>query len=391
MYSQQLSGISFYQILLNECKVYGAAREVAEELTQLRRMERDGDIPAAQATLAAAVQKLSRGENTVLYDEAGVPSVMVRIPAIACSDLLEEADASLHPAFLCGKRHIREVWVSKYLNGMVEGRAASLPMGKPCRVRNFEEAAQAVRAKGKGWLLMPFQLRMAIVLKCLGQGIYPSGNTDQGHDYYAKDEMGALTDEGTVLTGSGPLQWTHNGRPEGIWDLSGNLNEWDCGFRLMNGEIQLMEMEALLDPVCDMGVQSSLWKAVDARGAAVPPGTAGTLHYDGCNGVVRLTQHVENTGLGNCAFCNISAEEGLQVPRRLKLWGLYPPRAGLPETAGWRWINTDGEAMPLCGGAYRILDHSGMLFMGVTKQRDVDYPLAGMRCIYIPPEAVEEA
>ena len=78
------------------------------------------------------------------------------------------------------------------------------------------------------------------------------------------------------------------------------------------------------------------------------------------------------------------------MPERLRLLGLYPPEEGLGPRAGWRWISTEGECMPLCGGAFRIADHSGMFFMGVTKPRDVDYALSGMRCVYIPEDAAEE-
>lgn len=391
MYSNKRNEISLYQILINECKVYGSAAEAAQALKTLQRLEQQGDFAQARRVLTLAVEELSGGENTVLYDDAGVPSVMVRIPAMTCADLLPDCRTQgIHPAFLCGRRKIREIWVSKYINCIVDGCAASLPMSRPCSVCNFDKAAQYVRQKGNGWLLMPFQLRMAIILKCLRQGIRPSGNTDRGHDYYALNEVGVMTPAGTVLTGSGPLSWTHNGRPAGIWDLVGNLNEWDCGFRLVNGEIQLMDMEALLSPGCNLGANSARWRAMDENGDSVGPGTPGSLHFDGNDGTIRLTKRVEKRGLGNCAFCNVDAAAGVTVPERLKLLGLYPAADGLGERAGWRWICTEGEAMPLCGGAYRIVDHSGMFFMGVTKARDVSYPLSGMRCIYIAPDAVEE-
>ena len=391
MYRDRLKDISLYQILLNECKVCGSAAQVIGELKELEILEKRGEIQQARQTLAAAVEKLSRGENTVLYDGAGVPSVMVRVPAMTCEELLPGCTMpGLHPAFRCGGRRIREIWVSKYLNCVVEGRAASLPMGVPQNARNYGEAAGYIRPKGDGWLLMPFQLRMAILLQCLRRGMHLSGNTDRGHDYYALDEVGVVTVSGTSLTGSGPLSWTHNGRQEGIWDLIGNLNEWDSGFRLVDGEIQLADMEALLSNGGDLGADSPLWRAMDDSGAPVQPGAPGTLRFDGTDGAVRLTHRVEHASMGNCAFCDVSAAADVTVPERLKLLGLYPPVEGLPETAGWRWICTQGEVMPLCGGAYRIVDHSGMFFMGVTKPRDVDYSLSGMRCIYVSPNAKEE-
>lgn len=391
MYGRKLHEIRLSQVLLNECRVYGTAAPVAQELKELRDLEQAGHSGAARALLAQAVQKLSHGQNTVLYDDAGVPSVMVRIPAMTCSELLKGCRSEgLHPAFRLGNRHLREVWVSKYLNCVVDGCAASLPMGVPENVPHIDQAAALVRPKGKGWLLMPFPLHMALVLKCHADRRDISGNTDRGHDYYAPNELGVVTPAGTTLTGSGPLRWSHNGRPDGLWDLVGNLNEWNCGFRLMDGEIQLMDMEALAQPGCDMGAASPLWHAVDESGASVPPGTPGTLHFDGYDGAVRLTRQVTHHGLGNCAFCDVTAAEGVAVPELLQLLGLYPPEEGMDPKAGWRWINTEGECLPLCGGAFRIADHSGIFFMGVTKPRDVNYALSGMRCIYIPQDAAEE-
>lgn len=391
MYSKELCGIALSQVLLNECRVYGTAAPVAQELKELQALEQAGQGDAARSLLTEAVLKLSHGRNTVLYDDAGVPAVMVRIPAMTCRELVKGCCSDdVHPAFRLGNKRLREVWVSKYLNCVVDGRAASLPMSVPANVRNLDQALSLIRPKGKGWLLMPFSLHMAIVLKCHADGREISGNTDKGHDYYAPEELGVVTDSGTVLTGSGPLRWSHNGRPDGLWDLVGNLNEWNCGFRLVDGEIQLMDMEALVQPHCDMSAASPLWHAMDESGASVPPGVPGTLHFDGCDGAVCLTKCVAHHGLGNCAFCDVSAAEGIAVPEELRLLGLYPPEEGLGPRAGWRWISTEGECVPLCGGAFRIADHSGMFFMGVTKPRDVDYALSGMRCVYIPEDAAEE-
>ncbi len=391
MYGKELCGIKLSQILLNECKVYGVVSPVEKALKKLLALEQDGQIDAARKLLTEAVRALSGDRNTVLYDDAGVPSIMVRIPAMTCRELLKGRESeALHPAFRLGSKRLREVWVSKYLNCVVDGRAASLPMSVPENVRNIDQAEAYVRPKGKGWIVMPFLLQMALDLQCHADSREISGNTNGGHDYYNADELGVVTASGTVLTGSGPLCWAHNGRPDGIWDLVGNLNEWTGGFRLMNGEIQLIDMKALIEPGCDTSAASPLWHALDESGAPVPPGDPSALHFDGCDGSVRLTKRVERHGLGNCAFCDVSAAEDVCVSDSLRLLGLYPPESVLSPRAGWRWINTEGECMPLCGGAYRIVDHSGIFFSGVTKPRDVDYALSGMRCVYVPEDAIEE-
>ncbi len=391
MYGKQLADIRFSQILSNECMVFGSSAKVREELEELRRLEANGASDQARSVLKRAMEKLSGGTNTVLYDEDGVPSVMAEIPAFGREEMPRGVRCGqVHPAFMLGEKRLRRVYVSKYLNCLVDGRAASLPMAAPARIANFDEAVKSIRGKGAGWMLMPLPLRAAMLLRCLKEGQSISGNTDQGRDYYRHEEMGVQTECGTVLTGSGPASWTHNGKPDGIWDLSGNLNEWDSGFRLMNGEIQLMDTAAMMSPDCDYGQDSHLWQAVDGEGKAVSPGTPGALHFDGHDGTVRLTARPREQGLGNCAFSAVTSEAGPAALERMKLLGLYPPSEGLSERLGWRWIHTEGEALPLSGGAYRITYHSGMFFMGVTKPRDCDYRLSGVRCVYISPEDAQE-
>ncbi|MFA7664306.1 MAG: hypothetical protein WCY33_05895, partial [Clostridia bacterium] len=67
----------------------------------------------------------------------------------------------------------------------------------------------------------------------------PKGNNDWGKD---TGDPRAVENEGLAdpvrygyeaheksrcLTGSGPLSWSLNGREDGVWDLNGNVNEWD--------------------------------------------------------------------------------------------------------------------------------------------------------------------
>lgn len=389
MYETQ-QPMSLYQVLVNECSVHGDASQVAEELRSLRDM--DSSDPQARALLVAAVEKLSGGENTVRYDAAGIPSVMVRIPALRRCDLLADSDdMRLHPAFMLGDKEISQVWVSKYINTLVDGHAASLPMAKPSKIRCFDDALRLSRQKGPGWTLTPFPLQMAIALQCHRQGYAPTGNNDSGQDVHHHDQHGVVTEEGMTLTGSGPVAWTHNGRREGIWDMNGNLNEWTAGFRLMDGEIQLVDMDGLLDPDCDLSETSPLWHAIDAEGRMVPAGSPETLHYDVTGGGIRLVRRVEAQGIGNCAFSDIACSSDVDVSDDVRLLGLYPPpNVADGQAPGWRWVSTEGETLPLCGGAYRAVDHAGIFFMGATKPRAIDYHLGGMRCMYVDPTDVKE-
>lgn len=71
------------------------------------------------------METLSKGENTVLFDQNGVPSVMVRLKAVSGAELLEGCeDQTLHEVFRTDGEPLEEIWVGKYLSGRWEGAAA---------------------------------------------------------------------------------------------------------------------------------------------------------------------------------------------------------------------------------------------------------------------------
>jgi len=374
------------------CLRSGEANNALVEASRLLSMPEDTDTAFSQDQLKESIEILSGGENTVLFDEAGLPSVMVRIPMLSLRDVLLASDSNEpHPAFVLGGRTLKEIYVSKFQNCELNGRAYSLPMARPKNRVGYDESIQLCRSKGPGWGLMPFQLRMAIALYCRKQGFLPNGNNARGQDFFHPDEKGIPADEGLTLTGSGPKSWAHNQTSNGIYDLNGNLNEWDAGFRLFNGEIQLVTMDDLFAANGGADELKQGWQAVDAKGRLVQPGSGETLKYDVPQGSIRLTQKIETEGIGNCAFADMQSAAGLDVPLIMQSLGLYPQEDRLGYGQGWRWISTSGEAMPLCGGAYKAEDHAGIFFAGITYPRTQNYPLTGFRSIYIDLHGGEPA
>lgn len=337
----------------------------------------------AREALIKAVEGISGGANTVLFDDAGYPSVMVRIPMMRRCDLIDGCtDLSPHPAFVFGGKTLPKIHVSKYLNSVRDGVAVSLPMQCPEKIHRYDNAVTMAKAKGAGWQLMPCQLLTAIALSCRRAGRYPSGGNIMGHDYLHPEQQGVIASEGMVLTGSGPACWTHTGGYEGIWDLNGNLNEWASGFRLMNGQVQFIPTDDLYARR-DCSSASPLWKALDADGRYTAADGTTTLYYDAPENGVRLTTQLKAPGHGGCAFSDVTVDTGVHENALLHLLGLCPqPACPVEGVEGWRRIDTTGETMPLCGGAYRVEDHGGVFFMG-TKPRHADYHLAGMRSVFI--------
>ncbi|HPJ02023.1 MAG TPA: hypothetical protein PKU80_04220 [Candidatus Limiplasma sp.] len=364
----------------------GEQAEALEETAQLLLRTCGPATADERKRLQCAVETLSQNRNTVVFDDSGLPSIMVRVPAIREKDVLANGSDALHPAFSGGQD---EFLVGKYLSSDWNGHACSLPLGNPIFGLNQDAAIQYCKQKGKGWHVTPFALRMAIAMQCRRQGFLPNGNSMNGSCYLFPQETGLPAGDGRTLCGSGPLTWSHDGTPDGLYDLSGNLNEWDIGYRLMDGEIQIIPIQALLAQDADLSVSSPLWRALDADGCLALPGSPDTLKYDAPYGQIRMTRHITHPGIGNCAFADLQTEPGLTPPLMARLLGLYPEDDRNGYGLGWRWINTSGEGMPLCGGAHRAEDHAGVFFVGATYPRTKDYALTGFRILYNPKEGTQ--
>ena len=71
-----------------------------------------------------AIEHASGGKNTLVYDNAGNPSVMVVVPKFN----LEDVDSTgtlgtgTHPAFIAHGKEVPEILISKYPNVIVSGK-----------------------------------------------------------------------------------------------------------------------------------------------------------------------------------------------------------------------------------------------------------------------------
>ena len=162
--------------------------------------------------------------NELLYDDKGMPSVMVKIPKFKISDVIAGGSSSTHPAFIVNGQEVDAIYISKFLNIVDNGRAYSLPGQDPAASLNFDQAVQYCTSKGEGWHLMTNAEWAAVELWCLKNGFIPKGNNSYGKDgsesnYKAipsmKDGNGATC---RTATGTGPLSWNHDGTVCGIAD-----------------------------------------------------------------------------------------------------------------------------------------------------------------------------
>lgn len=339
--------------------------------------------------LKLSIEALSGGKNTVLFDDLGMPSVMVPFPKLKMSDLIAGGSENIHPAFSVDGVEKSVIYVSKYQNIVLNERGYSLPMRDPRASLNFDQAVTYCRNKGKGWSLTPYSLWSAIALWCRKNGTMPRGNNNYGADHAYGHEKGVPTyyESGKIArcaTGSGPNTWNHNWMPDGIADLNGNVWEWCAGMRLMNGEIQIIPYANCMAADASMGASSTLWKAIAADGTLVEPGTAGTLKYNYVSGYIQLTSGditPEDTWRGD-TYQNMTLDSALTVPEIAKALLIYPDEPGGDYGGDSHYMNNSGERLPLCGGGWSSTSGAGVFDVRLGNPRSGSYTFIGFRSAY---------
>lgn len=339
--------------------------------------------------LKLSIEALSGGKNTVLFDDLGMPSVMVPFPKLKMSDLIAGGSENIHPAFSVDGVEKSVIYVSKYQNIVLNERGYSLPMRDPRASLNFDQAVAYCRNKGKGWSLTPYSLWSAIALWCRKNGTMPRGNNNYGADHAYGHEKGVPTyyESGKIArcaTGSGPNTWNHNWMPDGIADLNGNVWEWCAGMRLMNGEIQIIPYANCMAADASMGASSTLWKAIAADGTLVEPGTAGTLKYNYVSGHIQLTSGditPEDTWRGD-TYQNMTLDSALTVPEIAKALLIYPDEPGGDYGGDGHYMNNSGERLPFCGGGWYSTSYAGVFSVYLNLPRSSSYTNVGFRSAY---------
>jgi len=340
--------------------------------------------------------------NEIILDDKGLPSVMVRIPKFKISDVIDGGSDSTHPAFIVNGVEVPEIYISKFQNVIHNGRAYSLPGEDPKASINFDTARQACEAKGPGWHLMTNAEWAAIALWCRKNNLMPKGNNNYGKDtsestYVAiptyKDEQGRTC---RVATGSGPVTWSHNGEVTGIWDLNGNVSEWVGGYRVKDGEIQILPNNDAADADNSQAADSTKWRAIMPDGSLVDPGTPGTLKWDytadpgtvsaekpfRLNTVLEFQQTVE-APYGSVAFQSLTAADGVNVPEILKALALFPADSG-DHGSDRIYMRNIGERLASRGGAGAYASHAGVFYVVGYDPRSGVGTALGFRSAFIP-------
>jgi len=344
------------------------------------------------------IRDVSFGRNAVMFDDKNYPSIMVRFPAKKLKEIDSTWANAPHQEFIKNGSAKNEFWVGKYLPIVVgsgtDARAVSLRRRDPSFSINFDNSRAACTQKGTGWHLMTNAEWAFILLMAHKNQFFPRGNNSYGKDYLKTSEMAEVshfysgTTIGRTATGTGPVAWSHDGSPFGVFDLNGNVYKWVSGLRLDGGEIQIFENNNAADGTKDHSSSSGEWKAILEDGSLVAPATEGTLKMDATNadgsGNIVIGTTVDNVSDGTTSastlFKDVAAKGAATIPAILKQLGLFPENTSYPH--GRMFMRNLGERLPSRGGDWSYASHAGLPYLSLHRDRTITYTGLGFALAY---------
>lgn len=358
----------------------------------------------ANFPLTEMAVKMFCPDNVVQLDDAGLPSILVYIPAFKNSDVLTGGDDSIHPAFIVNGVQIPGFYYSKYQNVVYNGKAYSLPAEDPQANVNFDTAREYCEAKGYGWHLSTAAEWAAIALWCKKNGFMPYGNNNHGKDSRESDykAVSSSTEVSRVATGTGPLTWSHDGTASGIWDMNGNVWELQGGIRIVWGELQILANNDAADSDNPQNKTSACWKAINAAdGSLVEPESKTTDTDAKISGNTVKLDYLNNnwtysTGITSavdtyrsCSFGTVTCTEEIGDAAKVLLRSM----ALLPDTDTeaseyqgdiMYWNNKQNECCVYRGSDWGAGLSAGMFSLHGYSSRDYSSAGIGFRSAYIP-------
>lgn len=347
---------------------------------------------------AMAVQGCCPG-NEVLFDDLGMPSIMVKVPKMTYAQLGMGESTAVHPAFIVNGQEVDEIYISKYQNVVNNNRAYSLGGVGPRTSINFDVAREVCENKGEGWHLMT-RMEWGLLLRwCQNNGVMPKGNNNYGK-HNTESNYKAIPDNKDdthyalrTKTGTGPLTWYHDQTPSGIADLCGNVWEWSGGLRTVKGEIQILANNNGADPLNPQSESSTAWKAIKASdGSLITPNgsgtTSGSIKMDFVSNKLTYATSISDASRGEhgCTFANIVCGSGIGANAKLLLQNLGMLQYGDTNelfSTHYVYFNNDQDERLFVSGGYYINTAFGLASFSGSYARSYAFGFIGFRSAYV--------
>ena len=311
--------------------------------------------------------------NVMIFDERGIPSIMCRFER-------PKDTAEVLAMFRIGGRVVDAIYISKYENVVIDGKAYSLPMADPTVNINFDEAVAACKAKGEGWHLMTAVEWEYLLNQSREKDTMPHGNTNYGRDNYHDLECGiyANDDGDKTATGSGPATWNHDHTIYGVSDLNGNVWEWLAGLRIKDGIIEYIPDNNAALAGCDLSRDSKEWQQIKTG--------RGTVRANVEGGDIAITDTVAGEDYtpdyGGTRIKNLEIDLQ-EIPQALRDLGIVPENRAESEKETYVYFDaTEGEYMPFRGSGCSDTSVSGPSAIGLLDVRSYSGVIIGFRSAF---------
>lgn len=335
--------------------------------------------------------------NYAVVDKNGNAHQMVEIPRKNWDTTNQFASSTIDPAFMVNGVQKR-ILIGKFQAG-IDGASLVTQANKAVKTGlTFDQELAAASVLNNGTDITGFHLmtnaEWALVQKiCKANNYVPAGNNAYGRDNDNKSVTGRLEDPTLFAGSSGNARWyagsggtltAHNLQESGIYDLNGNVWERVSGFRLNNGEIQIIPNNNAAVYTLDQSSTSSEWKAILADGTLVNPGTANSLKMNGASPISIVeaitNQLVDPNSVSHTFETVTTALSGAGI-NLLKSLGIIPFTTGLG--GDYIYAKNYGERIPLRGGYWYYAASAGLFALSLSSARGFANASVGFRFAFI--------
>jgi hypothetical protein len=323
-----------------------------------------------QESATSAFTMISGGKWVQLKDDFGNSQIVRRIPIHTFEDL-NITDCPFTGPLDCFIR--QDLTLRPYVDVPVYeasnsgGKAVSQAGKTPWTSINANNARARSEELNSNSVMISQEIWAMLCWNMLAGGFQPRGNTEHGRSHSNLDEFGRRADgrvpndrsgAAYTLTGSGPMEWSHDGTPFGVMDLVGNVWEWVDGIKMVDGQFIVAEYT---------GQPESEWSATG-------------VYISETGQFTNVAPSTLNSG--SQVWGSMSKDASYSGNERLQRL-MIEPIACTSALGGRFYWNLDGERFPLRGGSWYSTSGAGPAALYCSNPRSLASGDFGFRSAFV--------